>query len=223
MKVESVAGAVEYAKGQPLPSLTGKVVKVWSQDTKQRTDGEEYLKQGVVISDLNAPKTEVTVNLYDHAAYDNTIVGKVITIVPGPKGGLKSAGPWKDKSYVDCSKACEITFDGPSNASPAQRSAPTASHQAPAAHQAPQRQAPVQKTTWRDHIAAQGSIIRIALGEARQIAREIEMEGGVDGGGLSGDNITAIAMSLVISGERSGLTIDSSLGSAPELEDNVPM
>lgn len=219
MKLETVSESINYAKGQPLPGLTGKVVKVWTQDAKQRTDGEEYLKQGIVIADLNAPKTEVTVNFYDHAAYGNDIVGKVITITPGPKGGLKSAGPWKEKFYVDCSKACDVTFEG--NSAPAFRPAPAAAvaQGAPKPAPAPVRQQA--KTTWREHAAAQGQIIRIAITEARQIAREIEMEGGVDGGSLSSDNIVAMAMNIVISGERSGLSIDSALGSAPEQEDNI--
>ena len=223
MKLETVSESINYAKGQPLPGLTGKVVKVWTQDTKQRTDGEEYLKQGIVIADLNAPKTEVTVNFYDHAAYGNDIVGKVVTITPGPKGGLKSAGPWKEKFYVDCSKACDVTFEGSS--APAFRPAPSApaaqgaAKPAPAPAPAPARQQT--NTTWREHASAQGQIIRIAIVEARQIAREIEMEGGVDGGSLSSDNIVAMAMNIVISGERSGLSIDSALGSAPEQEDNI--
>jgi hypothetical protein len=220
MKLETVSESINYAKGQPLPGLTGKVVKVWTQDAKQRTDGEEYLKQGIVIADLNAPKTEVTVNFYDHAAYGNDIVGKVVIITPGPKGGLKSAGPWKEKFYVDCSKACDVTFEGASQgATPRPAPSPAPAAQRPAAPAAPARA--VTRTTWREHASAQGQIIRIALAEARQIAREIEMEGGMDGGGLSSDNLVAMAMNIVISGERSGLSIDSTLGAAPEVEDNM--
>ncbi len=215
-KTCSVSEAREYDKGQQLPGLTGKVKVVFNPREKESSaqPGTTYQEQGIVLSDLSNPKDEIVVSFYDHAAYDKSIVGKVITITPGPKGGLKSNGSYEKQGNngqsqtnytAGASKACDVTFGG--GASPA---APQAPRNYPATGSPATRPAAVPGLSWEDYLAAEESIVNRCIAAACRIAStNQEAVATLCGTGFEPSQIHAIATGLRMGAITAGLTMDS--------------
>jgi len=217
-KTCSVSEAREYDKGQQLPGLTGKVKVVFQPREKESSaqPGTTYQDQGIVLCDLANPKQEIVVSLYDHAPYDKSIVGKVMTITPGPKGGLKSNGSYEKAGQngqmqtnytAGASKACDVTFGG--GAAPA-ADAPAARSTAP---QHASRPSAVPGISWSEYLEAEGAVTSLCIQKALQIAnKHNEGVSTLCGVGFEPAQIASIAAGLRISGERAGLSIDSPSG-----------
>lgn len=213
-KTCSVSEAREYDKGQQLPGLTGKVKVVFNPREKESSaqPGTTYQEQGIVLSDLSSPKDEIVVSFYDHAAYDKAIVGKVMTITPGPKGGLKSNGSYEKQGNngqtqvnytAGASKACDVTFAG--GAAPAAQPQRSASTGAPSA-----RPAAAPGLSWEDYLATEESIVNRCIATACRIAStNQEAVATLCGTGFEPSQIHAIATGLRMGAITAGLTIDS--------------
>lgn len=217
-KTCSVSEAREYDKGQQLPGLTGKVKVVFQPREKESSaqPGTTYRDQGIVLCDLSNPKLEIVVSLYDHAPYDKSIVGKVMTITPGPKGGLKSNGSYEKEGQngqmqtnytAAASKACDVTFGG--GAAPA-ADAPAARSTSP---QPASRPSATPGISWSEYLDAEGAVTSLCIQKALQIAnKHNEGVSTLCGVGFEPAQIASIAAGLRISGERAGLSIDSPTG-----------
>lgn len=217
-KTCSVSEAREYDKGQQLPGLTGKVKVVFQPREKESSaqPGTTYQDQGIVLCDLANPKLEIVVSLYDHAPYDKSIVGKVMTITPGPKGGLKSNGSYEKAGQngqmqtnytAAASKACDVTFGG--GAAPA-ADAPAARSTSP---QPASRPSATPGISWSEYLDAEGAVTSLCIQKALQIAnKHNEAVSTLCGVGFEPAQIASIAAGLRISGERAGLSIDSPTG-----------
>lgn len=214
-KTCSVSEAREYDKGQQLPGLTGKVKVVFQPREKESSaqPGTTYQDQGIVLCDLANPKLEIVVSLYDHAPYDKSIVGKVMTITPGPKGGLKSNGSYEKAGQngqmqinytAAASKACDVTFGGgtaPAADAPAGRSA---------APQHASRAAAASGLSWDEYLEAEGGIYSKCLKKALEvIAANKNAVGVACDTGFEPAQVLAVANTLRISAEKFGLTVDS--------------
>lgn len=218
-KTCSVSEAREYDKGQQLPGLTGKVKVVFQPRQKESSaqPGTTYQDQGIVLCDLANPKLELVVSLYDHAPYDKSIVGKVMTITPGPKGGLKSNGSYEKEGQngqmqtnytAGASKACDVTFGG--GAAPSAE-APALTRSA--APQQPGRAPAVPGISWSEYLEAEGTITSLCIQKALAIAnKHNDAVSTLCGVGFEPAQIASIAAGLRISGERAGLSIDSPTG-----------
>lgn len=217
-KTCSVSEAREYDKGQQLPGLTGKVKVVFQPRERESSaqPGTTYQDQGIVLCDLTNPKLELVVSLYDHAPYDKSIVGKVMTITPGPKGGLKSNGSYEKAGQngqmqtnytAAASKACDVTFGG--GAAPA-ADAPAARSTSP---QPASRPSATPGISWSEYLDAEGAVTSLCIQKALQIAnKHNEGVSTLCGVGFEPAQIASIAAGLRISGERAGLSIDSPTG-----------
>ena len=216
-KTCSVSEAREYDKGQQLPGLTGKVKVVFQPRQKESSaqPGTTYQDQGIVLSDLANPKLELVVSLYDHAPYDKSIVGKVMTVTPGPKGGLKSNGSYEKEGQngqmqtnytAAASKACDVTFGGSGAAPSAEAPATTRS----AAPQYPNRATAAPGISWSEYLDAESAIASLCIQKALAIAnKHNDAVSTLCGVGFEPAQIASIAAGLRISGERAGLSIDS--------------
>lgn len=224
-KTCSVSEAREYDKSQQLPGLTGKVKVVFQPREKESTaqPGTTYQEQGIVLSDIANPRDEIVVSFYDHATYDKSIVGKVMTITPGPKGGLKSNGSYEKQGQngqtqvnytAGASKACDVTFEGPAAGQP--KSAPAGSQAAaskPAGAPYVSRPSAAPGLSWDEYLEAEGAVTSLCIQKALQIAnKHNEGVSTLCGVGFEPAQIASIAASLRISGERAGLSIDSPTG-----------
>lgn len=223
-KTCSVSEAREYDKGQQLPGLTGKVKVVFPQKEKPSRNpnaahGSTYLDQGIVLCDLADPKLELVVSLYDSAPYDKSIVGKVMTITPGPKGGLKSNGSYEKEGQngqmqtnytAGASKACDVTFEGGGQSAPA---GAQSNASRPAAAPYVSRPSAVPGISWSEYLEAEGAVTSLCIQKALQIAnKHNEGVSTLCGVGFEPAQIASIAAGLRISGERAGLSIDSPSG-----------
>lgn len=214
-KTCSVSEAREYDKGQQLPGLTGKVKVVFQPRQKESSaqPGTTYQDQGIVLSDIASPRDEIVVSFYDHAAYDKSIVGKVMTITPGPKGGLKSNGSYEKQGNngqsqtnytAGASKACDVTFGG--GAAPAARpgtaTTPTTNQVRPTAAN--------QGLSWEDYLATEEAIVNRCIQTACHIAStNQEAVATLCGTGFEPAQIASIASGLRMGAVAAGLTIDS--------------
>ncbi len=222
-KTCSVSEAREYDKGQQLPGLTGKVKVVFQPRQKESTaqPGTTYQDQGIVLSDIASPRDEIVVSFYDHAAYDKSIVGKVMTITPGPKGGLKSNGSYEKQGNngqsqtnytAGASKACDVTFGGGVGA------APTSERNYPAqvtgnVNPAGGRAAAAPGISWSEYLDAESAITSLCIQKALALAnKHNDAVSTLCGVGFEPAQIASIAAGLRISGERAGLSIDSPTG-----------
>ncbi len=214
-KTCSVSEAREYDKGQQLPGLTGKVKVVFNPREKESTaqPGTTYQEQGIVLSDLTNPRDEIVVSFYDHAAYDKSIVGKVMIITPGPKGGLKSNGSYEKQGQngqsqtnytAGASKACDVTFGG--GAAPAARPSTAPTHTANQVRPT----AANQGLSWEDYLATEEAIVNRCIQTACRIA-STNQEGiaALCGTGFEPAQIASIATGLRMGAMTAGLTIDS--------------
>lgn len=226
-KTCSVSEAREYDKGQQLPGLTGKVKVVFQPREKESTaqPGTTYQDQGIVLCDLANPRDEIVVSFYDHAPYDKSIVGKVMTITPGPKGGLKSNGSYEKQGQngqtqinytAGASKACDVTFEGSAAGQP--KPAPAGAQAAaskPAAAPHVSRPSAVPGISWTEYLDAEGAVTSLCIQKALQIAnKHNEGVSALCGVGFEPAQIASIAAGLRISGERAGLSIDSPTGAS---------
>ncbi len=220
-KTCSVSEAREYDKGQQLPGLTGKVKVVFNPREKESSaqPGTTYQEQGIVLSDITNPRDEIVVSFYDHAAYDKSIVGKVMIITPGPKGGLKSNGSYEKQGNngqvqinytAGASKACDVTFGG--GAAPANPQGSSSKYPPQVtgnvAPTPPRQQA--QSLSWEDYLATEESIVNRCVQAACRIA-SANQEGiaALCGTGFEPAQIAAIASGLRMGAMTAGLTIDS--------------
>lgn len=202
MKFSSVSEAREFGKGQPLPGLTGKVARVWPQEQKEY-NGDPYMKQGIVLKDLADPSVEITLNLMDHAPYDQSIVGKTLQVIGEGKSQVKSEGEYKGKFYFKAGRGCDVTFGG--GAAPAARpaAAPAATNQA--------RPAPAnQGLSWEDYLVTEEAIVNRCIQTACRIASaNQEAVATLCGTGFEPAQIASIASGLRMGAVSAGLTIDS--------------
>lgn len=213
MKFSSVSEAREFGKGQPLPGLTGKVARVWPQEQKEY-NGDPYMKQGIVLKDLVDPSVEITLNLMDHAPYDQSIVGKTLQVIGEGKSQVKSEGEYKGKFYFKAGRGCDVTFEGPSAGQP--KSAPAGAQAAaskPAAAPHVSRPSTAPGISWSEYLDAEGAVTSLCIQKALQIAnKHNEGVSTLCGVGFEPAQIASIAAGLRISGERAGLSIDSPTG-----------
>ena len=232
-KTCSVSEAREYDKGQQLPGLTGKVKVVFQPRQKESTaqPGTTYQDQGIVLCDIANPKLEIVVSLYDHAPYDKSIVGKVMTVTPGPKGGLKSNGSYEKEGQngqmqtnytAAASKACDVTFGGGVGA------APTSERNYPAqvtgnVNPAGGRAAAAPGISWSEYLDAESAITSLCIQKALAIAnKHNDAVSTLCGVGFEPAQIASIAAGLRISGERAGLSIDSPTGAPKAAPKHAP-
>lgn len=227
-KTCSVSEAREYDKGQQLPGLTGKVKVVFQPRQKESSaqPGTTYQDQGIVLCDLANPKLELVVSLYDHAPYDKSIVGKVMTVTPGPKGGLKSNGSYEKEGQngqmqtnytAAASKACDVTFGG---GAPAAANAPAAARSAAPQHAHP---AAAPSISWSEYLDAESAVASLCIQKALAIAnKHNDAVSTLCGVGFEPAQIASIAAGLRISGERAGLSIDSPTGALKAAEPEDP-
>jgi len=218
-KTCSVSEAREYDKGQQLPGLTGKVKVVFQPRQKESSaqPGTTYQDQGIVLSDIASPRDEIVVSFYDHAAYDKSIVGKVMTITPGPKGGLKSNGSYEKQGNngqsqtnytAGASKACDVTFGG--GAAPSAEAPATTRSAAP---QHANRATAAPGISWSEYLDAESAITSLCIQKALALAnKHNDAVSTLCGVGFEPAQIASIAAGLRISGERAGLSIDSPTG-----------
>lgn len=225
MKLASVSEAREYGNKQPLPGLTGKVKVVFKPKTGTAADGNEWTNQGIVLADLNDPKVEVTLTLWNHAPYDDSIKGKVVTILPGPKGGLAGAEPYvktkpdgsEETIYkVQASKMCDVTFGGGQPATQAPKPAQAPQRQAAVPSPTPQAPRPAPAWTWQEFIDTEAVVQEMCLRKAAAIAAAVNTDvGATCGEGLGPAQVASIAMALRIEGQKAGLTCGTKLGTVP--------
>ena len=229
----TVAQAKQAGKGQQLSGLVGRVKVVFKVKTGESDNGP-WSSQGIVLSDLTNPADEVILTLWNHPPYDDSIKGKVATIMPtGTKGGLKGAGTYdKDTPKgtethykVDANKSCDITFDDAVGQTqqasrPTQQSQPPQRTSAPAgppaAPQAGLRAAVQGVSDWETFLAKEKQIMMRCVQAAAKLAKDEEQTvASVTGTGLDSANIVSLAVAIRISGERQGLGVNSPLF-APE-------
>jgi hypothetical protein len=228
MKIASVTEARDYGDKQPLPGLTGKVKHVFETKTGTSAKGDDWTMQGIVLSDPADPKIEVTLTLWNHAPYDDSIKGKTITVMPGPKGGLVGAEPYektkKDGSTetiykVQANRSCDVTFGGgaPAAKAPAQQAARQATQQAgpgPKVTQPPPTTAG-KRWTWNEFLDEEGVIMEMCINKAAAIASSTaEAVGQVCGTGFEPDQIASIASSLRIEAGKAGLNASTPIKAA---------
>lgn len=219
----TVAQAKQAGKGQQLSGLVGRVKVVFKVKTGESDNGP-WTSQGIVLSDLTNPSDEVILTLWNHPAYDDSIKGKVATIMPtGNKGGLKGAGTYEKETpkgtethyKVDANKACDITFeDAGGQAQQATRAAQRTSAPAgaPAAPQVGLRAAVQGASDWETFLAREKQVMKMCVQAAARVAKDEEQTvANVAGAGLDAANIVSLAVAIRISGERQGLGASSPL------------
>jgi len=208
MKFSSVSEAREFGKGQPLPGLTGKVARVWPQEQKEY-QGEPYMKQGLVLKDLEDPSVEITLSLMDHAPYYQTIVGKTLQVIGEGKSQVKSEGEYKGKFYFKAGRGCDVTFLGGASPQDPARQPSSAQRPAPTTNQV--RPTPAnQSLSWEDYLATEEAIVNRCIASACRIA-STNQEGiaALCGTGFEPAQIASIATGLRMGAMTAGLTIDS--------------
>lgn len=213
MKFSSVSEAREFGKGQPLPGLTGKVARVWPQEQKEY-NGDPYMKQGIVLKDLADPSIEITLNLMDHAPYDQSIVGKTLQVIGEGKSQVKSEGEYKGKFYFKAGRGCDVTFEGPAagQPKPAHAGAQAAASK-PAAAPHAGRPSATPGLSWDEYLEAEGGIYSKCLKKALEvIAANKNAVGVACDTGFEPAQVLAVANTLRISAEKFGLTVDSPSG-----------
>jgi hypothetical protein len=224
----TVAQAKEAAQNQPISGLKGRVKVVFKPRTGQ-SNGRDWSNQGIVVADLTDPKEEVTLTVWNQAEYGDNIKGKVIQVMPGPKGGLKGGGTYEKNGKqgpetiykVDADKSCDITFDDAGGQTqqaprPTQQSQPPQRTSAPAGiAAAPEmglRAAVRGVSDWETFLAKEKQIMMRCVQAAAKLAKDEEgTVANVAGAGLDAANIVSLAVAIRISGERHGLGVNSPL------------
>lgn len=216
----TVAQAKEADQNQPISGLKGRVKVVFKPRTGN-SNGRDWSNQGIVVADLSDPKQEVTLTVWNQPEYDDSIKGKVITVTPGPKGGLKGGGTYEKTGRngaelvykVDADKSCDIVFDdgGGQAQRPAQQ--PQQSQRAAAPAGAPQRNAPAQPQSpaqggmdWTTFLAKEQKIMSLCVeAAARVCAAHAQDISEITGGGVDGSAFMSLVATIRISGQRAGL------------------
>ena len=227
----TVAQAKEAAQNQPISGLKGRV-KVVGKTRSGNSNGRDWSNQWFVLADLSNPREEVMLTVWNQPEYGQDIKGKVIQILPGPKGGLKGDGTYEKNGQngveiqykVAADKSCDITFEEgtfqsqqPQQAPrPAQQSQPpqrtSAPAGAPAAPQAGLRAAVQGVSDWETFLAKEKQIMMRCVQAAAKLAKDEEgTVANVTGAGLDAANIVSLAVAIRISGERQGLGVNSPL------------
>lgn len=225
----TVAQAKEAGKGQQLSGLVGRVKVVFKVKTGESDNGP-WSSQGIVLSDLTNPADEVILTLWNHPPYDESIKGKVATIMPtGTKGGLKGAGTYDKETpkgnethyKVDANKSCDITFEDAGGQTkqaprPAQQSQPpqrtSAPAGAPAAPQTGLRAAVQGVDCWQEFLAKEMRVVskcmEAAISLAKAHSQDIEEIAGV---GFTSADIIELTTHIRITAERQGMRTTSPL------------
>jgi len=222
----TVLQARQLEKGQPMPGLTGRVKVVFPPKMRESklNEGETYSDQGIVITDLADPKSELILSFYDHPPFPATIAGKVISVIPGAKGtGLKSNGSYikQDRQGNDqinytagASASCEVTFEGVAPAAPVQppRPAPAQSPVpraalAPAAQPVQAQFPPSTNQSWAEYLEVESAIMGMCISAACGIlAKKNEAIATICGEGPTPAQVVELAVGLRMGGTKSGLT-----------------
>lgn len=224
----TVAQAKEAAQNQPISGLKGRVKVVFKPRTGN-SNGRDWSNQGIVVADLANPKEEVTLTVWNQPEYGEDIKGKVIQVMPGPKGGLKGGGTYEKNGKqgpetiykVDADKSCDITFED-AGGQPQQAPRPTQQSQPPQRTSAPAgiaaapemglRAAVRGVSDWETYLAKEKQIMMRCVQAAAKIAKDEEPTvANVAGAGLDAANIVSLAVAIRISGERQGLGVNSPL------------
>ena len=170
------------------------------------------MKQGIVLKDLADPSIEITLNLMDHAPYDQSIVGKTLQVIGEGKSQVKSEGEYKGKFYFKAGRGCDVTFEGPATGQPKPTPA-GAQASRPAAAPHVSRPSATPGISWSEYLDAEGAVASLCIQKALQIAnKHNEAVSTLCGVGFEPAQIASIAAGLRISGERAGLSIDSPTG-----------
>jgi hypothetical protein len=225
----TVAQAKEADQNQPISGLKGRVKVVFKPRTGN-SNGRDWSNQGIVVADLNNPKEEVTLTVWNQAEYDDSIKGKVITVAPGPRGGLKGGGTYEKTGRngvelvykVDADKSCDITFDdgGGQAQRPAQQPQQNQRAAAPTGLAAPPQtglRAAVQGGTddWQSMLAKEMRVLSKCMETAIEIAKAHNQEvGEITGAGFTSADIIELTTHIRITGERQGMRTQSPLSKA---------
>lgn len=225
----TVAQAKEAGQNQPISGLKGRV-KVVGKTRSGNSNGRDWSNQWFVLADLTNPREEVMLTVWNQPEYGQDIKGKVMQIMPGPKGGLKGDGTYEKNGQngmeiqykVAADKSCDITFDdagGQPQQAPRAAQAPqrtSAPAGPPAAPQAGLRAAVQGVSDWETFLAKEKQIMMRCVQAAAKLAKDEEgTVASVTGTGLDSANIVSLAVAIRISGERQGLGVNSPLF-APE-------
>ncbi len=233
----TVAQAKEAAQNQPISGLKGRVKVVFKPRTGQ-SNGRDWSNQGIVVADLTDPKEEVTLTVWNQAEYGDNIKGKVIQVMPGPKGGLKGGGTYEKNGNqgpetiykVDADKSCDITFDDAGGQAPrqAQQSQPPKRTSAPAGITAPPtgglRAAVLGGADdWQSMLAKEMRVVSKCMETALEIARQHNQDvGEITGAGFTSADIIELTTHIRITGERQGMRTNSPLIKGPSLPPSDP-
>jgi hypothetical protein len=111
-QIIGVQEAIKLDVDDTITGVKGKVKSVFDQNSGESDKGE-WTRQGVIISDLKAPKASIMLNIWNKDEIPDSLKGKTVYIYAGKKGAGLTRKEYKGKPQIDVTQAATISTKDP--------------------------------------------------------------------------------------------------------------